>query len=203
MFPGVSVAGAAQRGVIFSMWPFCKRKEGSGHYRAEDGYTPEDLLQFGIDHLEASWALGNGNWRHFDSAGYLAHLGLELLLKSWLLHQTQAFPKTHSLQKLRENVKKLVPSFTLTKPQNKLLDYLDGLEELRYPNRKNPTEMGQDNLKLVEELANEIWQRLPDNLVEKYEAIPENRKGGRVLMKRPAGLPIDRELLFSGRKTKT
>lgn len=162
----------------------------------------EDLLQFAIDHLEAALALGNGNWRHFDSAGYLAHLGLELLFKSWLLHKTQVFPKTHSLRKLREEVLKLEPSFKLAKPQNKLLDYLDGLYELRYPNRKKPTEVGQDDLTLVQELGNDIWQRLPEELVKNYESIPENKKGSRVLMKKPVGLPIDRELLFSGRRAK-
>lgn len=185
------------------MWPFCKRKEDSGYYRAEDGYAPEDLLQFSLDHLEAALVLGNGNWRHFHSAGYLAHLCLELLLKSWILHERQKFPKTHSLQKLREDVIKLAPSFRLTKPQNKLLDYLDGLYELRYPNRKKPTEIGQEDFVLVKELGNEIWQQLPDELVKKYENLPKNKKGGGLLMRRAAGLPINRDFLFSGRKTKT
>ena len=121
---------------MFLMGPFLRRKKELVHFRAEDGYVPEDLLQFGLDHLEAALALGNGNWRHFHSAGYLAHLALELLLKSWLLHETRTFPKTHSLQRLRRSIQKVDQSFEFTKPHNKLLDYLDGLSELRYPNRK-------------------------------------------------------------------
>ncbi len=173
------------------MWPFCKDKKTERLYRAEDGYVPEDLLQFGLDHLEAALALGNGNWEHLHSAGYLAHLALELLFKSWLLEQMSTFPKTHSLRKLRQDVQKIDNSFKLTKPHNKLLDYLDGLYELRYPNRKNPTEIGQEDLKLVEELVGEIWKRLPQTLTDKYKNIPTNRKpGAPVLSNPPRDIPV-------------
>ena len=187
---------------MFSRIRKCMSKGKPRVYRATDGYVPEDLLQFGIDHLEAALALGKGSLRHLDSAGYLAHLGLELVFKSWLLWENKEFPSTHSLRRLRQEVGKLERSFKLTKHQNKLLDYLDGMYELRYPNRNTPTQSGDEDLKFAAEITNTLWKRLPARLVTQYENIPKNRKGGRVLMRRPAGLPTDYDLLFSSRERK-
>lgn len=87
------------------------------------------------------------------------------------------------------------------------MNYLDGLDELRYPIRKTatngkmPIEVGSEDLELAEELGDEIWNRLPKDLVHRYEAIPKNKKGGGVVMRKPKGLPINRDFLFAGRNT--
>jgi HEPN domain-containing protein len=69
-------------------------------YTVADGVAVPDLLHFGFDHISAAQALLKSNARHFDSAGYLAHLGFELLLKAWHLHEFTEFPNTHSLNNL-------------------------------------------------------------------------------------------------------
>lgn len=58
-------------------------------FTVEDGLVPVDLLHCGLDHLAASKALFKLSPAGFDSAGYLAHIGVELLLKAWLLYGTE------------------------------------------------------------------------------------------------------------------
>lgn len=72
-------------------------------FTEKQGYSPRDLFHFGIDHLESGRILyTQGPASSFDSAGYLAHLGIELLLKAWHLHQFKRFENEHSLVKLYE-----------------------------------------------------------------------------------------------------
>jgi hypothetical protein len=54
-------------------------------FSAKDGYAQIDLVQFSRDHLFAAETLFNLDVRTLDSAGYLAQLGIELLLKALLL----------------------------------------------------------------------------------------------------------------------
>src|SRR5436190_23698313 len=61
-----------------------------------DGYTERDLLQSATDHLASARRLFEGGPRCFDSAGYLSHLGIELILKAFLLHRDGEFPGEHS-----------------------------------------------------------------------------------------------------------
>jgi hypothetical protein len=44
-------------------------------YTVADGVSVPDLLHFGLDHISAAQTLLKSNARHFDSAGYLTHLG--------------------------------------------------------------------------------------------------------------------------------
>lgn len=183
------------------------RKGEERFFYAEDGYVAEDLLHYGLDHFSAALALRGAHWRYLHSAGYLAHLGLELLLKSWLLECNGRFRETHFFKSLVQDATLAEPSFRLTAAQNRLLEYLDGLEKLRYPirrtaaNRKMPIEIGDEDICLAEELGNEIWNRLPDELIHRYKTIPTNRKGDGVVMRKPKGLPINRDFLFAGRNT--
>jgi hypothetical protein len=49
-------------------------------FSRSDGYTEQDLLQSATDHLASARRLFEGGPRCFDSAGYLSHLGIELIL---------------------------------------------------------------------------------------------------------------------------
>ncbi len=157
-------------------------------------YNPEDLLQSGLDHLSSASLLLKSHPFLFDSAGYLAHMALELVLKSWLLHQNSEFEAIHPLPDLIEEIKKIDSEFSLSEREQQTLDYLSNFVELRYPSKNNPIEIGSEDIDQIYELADKLWQYLPESLVQAYENIPEGKKGNRVIMKRPSDIPRNLEL---------
>jgi len=70
------------------------------HFFTGDEYQVVDLLQAAIDHLASAKALFERGPRCYDSAGYLAHLGFELIFKAVLLQTACRFPDTHSFSTL-------------------------------------------------------------------------------------------------------
>lgn len=164
-------------------------------YKRDDGYFPEDLLQSSLHHYKAAKELLNGTPAFFDAGGYILHLALELMLKSWMLQVNGEFSGTHSLQRLRQILIGSRAELSFTKEENKLIEHFDRLYKLRYPNRKMPTEIGSEELTLVERIVEKIWQSLPNELLDAYEKIPPGAKGGRVLMRKRKDIPIDVKLL--------
>ena len=156
-------------------------------------YNPEDLLQSGLDHLSSASILLKSHPSHFDSAGYLSHMALELMIKSWLLYQNSEFEGIHPLPELIEQIKIVDTEFSLNDREQQTLEYLSKFVELRYPCKNNPTEIGSEDIDLIYELADKIWQDLPESLVQAYENIPQGRKGNRVIMKRPSDIPRNLE----------
>jgi hypothetical protein len=85
---------------------------------------------------------------------------------------------------LRQTLIESGTKLSFTREENKLLEHFDRLYELRYPNRRKPTEIGSDELTLVEGIVEKLCQSFPDALVDAFEKIPDGRKGGRVLMRK-------------------
>jgi hypothetical protein len=103
----------------------------------------------------------------------------------------------HSIHSLEELVKEMqCPNcqLCLTERELKTLSYLKSFEELRYPSIRTPVEIGSEDVELIYDVADSIWQQMPDQLVDDYEQIPFGRKGGRVFMQRPKN--ITRNLKF-------
>jgi len=73
---------------------------------------------------------------------------------------------------------------------------MDKLFELRYPNRKAPTEIGPDELELANKILEKLWKLIPDDLISAFEKLPKDTKSGRVLMMRPENQPIDEKLII-------
>ena len=69
-------------------------------FSVSEGFAPVDFVHFGLDHTTAAGALFETSPSHFDSAGYLAHIGVELLLKGWLLQELGQFEGIHNLKAL-------------------------------------------------------------------------------------------------------
>jgi len=157
-------------------------------------YLPEDLLQAGLHHLAAAEVLLKGSPELFDSAGYLAHMGIELMLKAWILHQDSRFPGIHPLPDLVQKLRGLVPSLAFTTKEEHTIMYLSRFVELRYPNRSSPVEIGEEDIEQIDGVADALWQQMPDELIDAYQRLPTHKKGGRVLMERPAHVPRDLEL---------
>ena len=154
-------------------------------YTIQDGYTVEDLLHFGYGHVDAARALFEDAPAFLDSAGYLAHLGVELLLKAWHLAWFGKFDNTHDLVELFNELKEIDASLNIGADNEKFLSQLDEFYLLRYPRRKKgPVEIGSEHLEHLDVLLDALWGSMPTELVGIYEGIDRTKKGGRVLMKK-------------------
>lgn len=154
-------------------------------FNAADGLIPADLVHCGIDHLSASRLLFKSDPRHFDAAGYLTHIGVELLLKGWLLESVGNFHDRHDLMILYDRLVSEAGASQLTDMQRALLAVLNNYGELRYPNRKRPTEIGNENWLAIEVLVDQIVHSMPASLELAIGMIASTNKAGRVLMKKP------------------
>lgn len=152
---------------------------------AKDGLVACDFLHSGLDHVTGSKLLFNSDDPgHLDSAGYLAHIGVELLLKAWLLEVAGEFEGIHNLEALYELLIRKYKAAPLNGEQQEVLRMLDQFEQLRYPNPKQPTEIGDDALPHIEALVEQIYYSMPSSIPDALEEIAPGRKGGRVLMRK-------------------
>jgi HEPN domain-containing protein len=168
-------------------------------YKESEGYRAKDLLQSAYHHSIAAQKLLEGTPELFDSGGYLLHLAVELVFKSMLLYLTKEFEGTHSLQSLRDQICKLDTNIKFTRRQNATIQHLDNLYELRYPTRQKPTEIGPEEMELSKNLLEKLINILPEELCLEFQNIPDNKKGGRILMERKKSKPLNFELL-TGKK---
>lgn len=154
-------------------------------FSAKDGFTVEDLLHFGYGHVDAARTLFEGDPAFLDSAGYLAHLGTEVVLKTWHLLWFGQFDDTHDLVRLYDELKRKDNSLNIGAEHEAFLAELDKFYLLRYPRRKKgAVEVGSDQLTHFDALLNALWDKSPKELIDTYEKLDPTRKGGRVLMKK-------------------
>jgi len=150
-----------------------------------DGVVAADFLHAGRDHMTAAKLLfESDDPSHFDSAGYLAHMAVELLLKAWLLEVAGEFEGIHNLQALYDVLQKKYGVSPLDDDQQGVLRILDQFEQLRYPNPKRPTEIGDEDLPRTEALVEHLCRSMPKTIPNALEKIEPGRKGGRVLMRK-------------------
>lgn len=154
-------------------------------FRSEkDGLVPCDFLHSGVDHMTAAKLLFESDPSHFDSAGYLAHMAVELLVKAWLLETAGEFEGIHNLQALYDVLAKKYGASPLSGEHQRVLKMLDQFEQLRYPNPKQPTDIGDADLPHIEALVGHLCRAMPQSIPEALEKIEAGRKGGRVLMRK-------------------
>jgi len=153
-------------------------------FRTKDGFVSSDFLHSALDHITAAQALFETDPSHYDSAGYLAHMGVELLLKSWLLEEAGQFEGIHNLEVLYEQLVEKHGAPSLESEQAEALEMLDQFEQLRYPNPKQPTEVGDDDWPHIESLVEFICRSMPVAISESLDKAQFGKKGGRVLMQK-------------------
>lgn len=156
-------------------------------FSVSDGVSVKDLIHYGQDNLSAARKLLSGSASHYDSAGYLAHMGVELLLKAWHLQVSDSFPGIHSLTELWARLKELSSVRDLRPRSRRTLHLLDQYEQLRYPTTNAPIEVGSEDAIRINNLVESLYLRMPSELIETHNSINVLAKGGRVLMKRPVG----------------
>ena len=151
-------------------------------FSIKDGHVPSDFLHSAVDHLTAAQALFETNPSHYDSAGYIAHIGVELLLKAWLLELAGEFKGVHKLEALYSVLAVKHGAPQLTHEQTALVQTLDRFEQLRYPNRKQPTEIGDAHWAEIEVFVGFICRSMPEAMPAALGKADFGRKGGRVLV---------------------
>lgn len=166
---------------------------GPRQFDKGQGYDPVDLLQYANGHFVSAEVLFSTSAFCFDSAGYLAHIAVELLLKAAILHTAGAFPGEHSLQTLLETTVDSGHQFHLPNNLQGTLYLLDRFQDCRYPSPSAPVQIGHSDLAPIRELWHELTRQLPPSLSQAWEAADSFNKGGRVLMipSRPTGAPDD------------
>lgn len=157
-------------------------------YSRQQGYKEEDLLQSSLDHLRSAKVLFDKNPLCYDSAGYLCHIGIELILKACVLHYQGSFPATHKLMDLYDEIPKTV-KIKMKQEQENNLNKLDDFYNLRYTSPTDPVSIGDEDWPSVESVFESIKKHFPDSLkdfINEYtkKSMPFD-KGGRILMKKP------------------
>ncbi len=153
-------------------------------FKKENGFEPHALIQSGVDHIAAAEELFARSPSYFDSAGYLVHMGFELLLKAWHLEEFGEFSGTHSLKDLTDQLRAKGQQLNLSGEEIKTLEFADLYEMLRYPNPNNEIEVGDDDWVKIDCLLATIWNQAPEIFHKFTKSVDPTRKGGRILMKR-------------------
>lgn len=153
-------------------------------YCRNQGYEEKDLLQSGLDHLRSAKILFDKNPLCYDSAGYLCHLGIELVLKACVLNHQGSFPGIHKLMDLYEISK--AAGIQMNPKQENDLKRLDQFYHLRYTSPKKPVSIGDEDWYSVWSVFDAIKNHLPSSLksfINNYakKSMPL-KKGGRILM---------------------
>jgi len=157
----------------------------SHDFRRTDGYEPGAFLEAARDHMRSSLVLFDASPYCYDSAGYLAHLAVELLMKALLLELTGSFPREHSVRRLGKRLETLGATFHPN--AGRIPELLDEFNELRYPRPAPEVEIGDDDRDPIVQMYNSLWAAVP---VDIRPTTPTSRfvtKGTRVLMRRPKG----------------
>ena len=155
-------------------------------FRRTDGYDPVDLLQYAVDHRDAAVSLFSSRPEFYDSAGYLAHASVELLLKAVCLHVAGEFEEGHALLDQLSTIEQNGLVLEISDEHSNLLKRIDHLWDLRYPNPSEPKPVGHSDRDALVEIWSYLLSRLPRDLLDSYNTRPTNLKGGRTFMVRPA-----------------
>jgi HEPN domain-containing protein len=160
-------------------------------FSVEDGYIPRDVIHSALDHLVSAKLLFQSGPRHYDSAGYLAHLGFELALKAALLVTSGSFPDLHRLGALLDELAAAELQLDLNERQQAVVRGLDQYFGLRYPQvQEGGIEVGNEDWDEIEELFHHLAAQMPEVWRLSVAIVDPTRKGGRELMSRPKNPPL-------------
>ena len=148
----------------------------------ESYHEPKELLHFAQDKLYAAYFLANEDPKFYDAAGYLAQLGIELLLKCLICLKNDRIPYTHKFDKLHSE-EYLDESYPLDENSGKI-NRIDKFYGLRYPNFENPIEIGDEDFEMVKEIHGTLLEKIGEMMTEEDMRYEKFKKGGRVLLKR-------------------
>jgi HEPN domain-containing protein len=156
-----------------------------------DGYSETDLFVASRDHMiSALFLFRDGSPFGLDSAGYLAHLSFELLLKAALLYLKDEFPKEHDLGELLAQVRAAGLNLRAPTSPTTVLGRLKTFYGLRYPDPKIPVSIAAPDGPLIKRTWTLLWKQMPQPLQAMMPVFYQPRqdgtfrKGSRVIMMR-------------------
>ncbi len=100
------------------------------------------------------------------------------------MEEASSFGSTHNLEGLYARLHSDAGAPELDCRHTNTLRKLDEYEELRYPNRLKPIEIGSDDLNAIRQLAKQIYDSIPPALLQKLGDVKLGTKAGRVLMRK-------------------
>lgn len=153
-------------------------------FARKDGFSETELLHSAIDHLASAKVLFNKSPRCYDSAGYLCHLGIELVLKAIILNKCNQFPNEHSLVKLSKRIEGQSLKLNYGTDNEHTISMLDGFYKLRYPKPSNPIEIGDGDWGRIEDLFHFLILILPKEIIAELKDMDQFKKSNRILMRR-------------------
>jgi hypothetical protein len=152
-------------------------------FRREDGFSELALFQSASDHLASASVLFERGPRYYDSAGYLSHLAIELLIKALILNKCNEFTGGHSLINLKKEFESYHHGSLIFRGDHEnTIKFLEGFKHLRYPKILAPIEIGSDDWGKIEKLAHFIFSLFPDCIQDQFKKRDYSEKGNRKLM---------------------
>jgi hypothetical protein len=113
----------------------------------------------------------------------MAHLGIELMLKSVILHGVGDFPATHDLKALVREVQGSGLDLLLSEQMRDTIDLLNSFGGLRYPSPKGMPTIAQSYWDDVFLLRRALLERMGPRLERVYSQLDDTNKGGRKLLR--------------------
>jgi len=154
-------------------------------YTRNDGFSTRELLYYAWGHLASAKVLFERSFDCYDSAGHLSHLGIELILKAFLLHYGRSFPNEHDLLKLLAEIKKSCPTLEIKVDHEKTLERINPFVSIRYPTPAKPIEIGNEDGNAIESLFVALQSAMPSELRQELQNRHHTLKDGRILMSKP------------------
>src|SRR5262245_20420759 len=159
----------------------------SRKFTAAEGYTVAALAHAANDHAVSAMRLFEGSSSQLlDSGGYLAHLGIELLLKAGLLQVAGSFPNDHDLLVIFARLREVMPGLQLADAEMETLRLVNGFCRLRYPHPAGMPPVGTLDMEAVTSLWLALRMALPPEVGTAIDEIDHTQKGGRILLSKPA-----------------
>ena len=163
------------------------------YFNVADGYTPAEFARAANDHLVSAMHLFvgveerciGGGPQSLDSAGYLAHLGIELVLKAGLLQATGRCRDDHNLLVILDQLRAALHDVELSDAELETLSGLNDFYRLRYPCPKGLPEVATLDWDAVYALWLALREALPAEIGRAVDEIDHTQKGGRILRARP------------------
>jgi len=150
-------------------------------FNRSDGHTEDELAHAAADALISAKVLFGHNHRTLDHTGYLSHLGLELMLKSILLHEKGEFPAHHDLEALIAELEAQGVHLCFNSQDHDLLKRLNRFAALRYPDPAGMPSIRQADWETVLHLRRRLLKQMSPELERHYWALDDTKKGGRKL----------------------
>ena len=152
-------------------------------YKSDEEISPKEMVKYGLDHLGSGATLFKGNPEHYDSAGYLIHIGYECILKGWWLEQDQEIQDGHDLIKICNRIKEFQFNELPSEAQD-TIKLINTFRLLRYPNLINPIEISTEMLDPILHLIKFTLSAMPKEIRPKQQE-EFIVKGNRKLYKKP------------------